>query len=91
VLGTHVVKVFDLAAARTGLRDADALHAGFDPCSEESGAILGACLANLMCHLPAVTMSTTTRGGWRLLSPRSLRPPDSSHSSSPEPEQAAPP
>lgn len=30
-LGTQVVKVFDLAAARTGLRDADASSAGFDP------------------------------------------------------------
>jgi NADPH-dependent 2,4-dienoyl-CoA reductase/sulfur reductase-like enzyme len=30
-LGTQVVKVFDLVAARTGLRDADAREAGFDP------------------------------------------------------------
>ena len=30
-LGTQVVKVFDLVAARTGLRDSDALSAGFDP------------------------------------------------------------
>jgi NADPH-dependent 2,4-dienoyl-CoA reductase/sulfur reductase-like enzyme len=30
-LGTQVVKVFDLVAARTGLRDADALAAGFSP------------------------------------------------------------
>jgi NADPH-dependent 2,4-dienoyl-CoA reductase/sulfur reductase-like enzyme len=29
-LGTQVVKVFDLAAARTGLRDAEATSAGFD-------------------------------------------------------------
>jgi NADPH-dependent 2,4-dienoyl-CoA reductase/sulfur reductase-like enzyme len=30
-LGTQVVKVFDLAVARTGLRDPDARQAGFDP------------------------------------------------------------
>lgn len=30
-LGTQVVKVFDLAAARTGLRDAEAEAAGFEP------------------------------------------------------------
>jgi NADPH-dependent 2,4-dienoyl-CoA reductase/sulfur reductase-like enzyme len=30
-LGTQVVKVFDLIAARTGLRDTDAAAAGFDP------------------------------------------------------------
>jgi len=30
-LGTQVVKVFDLVAARTGLRDAEAREAGFDP------------------------------------------------------------
>ena len=30
-LGTQVVKVFDLVAARTGLRDTEAAAAGFDP------------------------------------------------------------
>jgi NADPH-dependent 2,4-dienoyl-CoA reductase/sulfur reductase-like enzyme len=30
-LGTQVVKVFELAVARTGLRDQDAAAAGFDP------------------------------------------------------------
>jgi NADPH-dependent 2,4-dienoyl-CoA reductase/sulfur reductase-like enzyme len=30
-LGTQVVKVFDLVAARTGLRDDEAREAGFDP------------------------------------------------------------
>ncbi len=30
-LGTQVVKVFDMVAARTGLRDHEALAAGFDP------------------------------------------------------------
>jgi NADPH-dependent 2,4-dienoyl-CoA reductase/sulfur reductase-like enzyme len=30
-LGTQVVKVFELAVARTGLRDPDATEAGFDP------------------------------------------------------------
>jgi NADPH-dependent 2,4-dienoyl-CoA reductase/sulfur reductase-like enzyme len=30
-LGTQVVKIFDLAAARTGLRDHEAVAAGFDP------------------------------------------------------------
>jgi NADPH-dependent 2,4-dienoyl-CoA reductase/sulfur reductase-like enzyme len=38
VLGTQVVKVFDLAAARTGLREAEARQAGFDPYSVESDA-----------------------------------------------------
>ncbi len=35
-LGTQVVKVFNLAAARTGLRDADAREGGFDPVTVES-------------------------------------------------------
>lgn len=35
-LGTPVVKVFDLAVARTGLRDAEARDAGFDPVTVES-------------------------------------------------------
>src|SRR5215469_3161871 len=30
-LGTQVVKIFDQAAARTGLRDSEARSAGFDP------------------------------------------------------------
>ncbi len=30
-LGTQVVKVFDLIAARTGLREQEALFAGYDP------------------------------------------------------------
>jgi NADPH-dependent 2,4-dienoyl-CoA reductase/sulfur reductase-like enzyme len=30
-LSTQVVKVFELAVARTGLRDAEAAAAGFDP------------------------------------------------------------
>jgi NADPH-dependent 2,4-dienoyl-CoA reductase/sulfur reductase-like enzyme len=34
-LGTQVVKVFELAVARTGLRDADARAAGFDPVTVE--------------------------------------------------------
>jgi NADPH-dependent 2,4-dienoyl-CoA reductase/sulfur reductase-like enzyme len=38
VLGTQVVKVFDLAAARTGLRDTEARQAGFHPWSAESSA-----------------------------------------------------
>ncbi|HSY84793.1 MAG TPA: FAD-dependent oxidoreductase [Gemmatimonadaceae bacterium] len=36
-VGTQVVKVFDLAAARTGLRDDEARTAGFDPVTVESG------------------------------------------------------
>lgn len=32
-LGTQVVKVFDLAIGRTGLRDHEALEAGFSPCT----------------------------------------------------------
>ena len=35
-LGTQVVKVFDLTVARTGLRDAEAAQAGFDPLTVES-------------------------------------------------------
>lgn len=37
-LGTQVVKVFDLVAARTGLRDIDAPAAGFDPVSSTAVA-----------------------------------------------------
>jgi NADPH-dependent 2,4-dienoyl-CoA reductase/sulfur reductase-like enzyme len=37
-LGTQVVKVFDQAAARTGLRDHEATAAGFDPVTVESQA-----------------------------------------------------
>jgi NADPH-dependent 2,4-dienoyl-CoA reductase/sulfur reductase-like enzyme len=35
-LGTQVVKAFDLAVARTGLRDSEARQAGFDPITVES-------------------------------------------------------
>jgi NADPH-dependent 2,4-dienoyl-CoA reductase/sulfur reductase-like enzyme len=35
-VGTQVVKVFDLAVARTGLRDAEAVRAGFEPFTVES-------------------------------------------------------
>jgi len=37
-LGTQVVKIFDQAAARTGLRDHEAQAAGFDPVTVESAA-----------------------------------------------------
>jgi NADPH-dependent 2,4-dienoyl-CoA reductase/sulfur reductase-like enzyme len=37
-LGTQVVKIFDQAAARTGLRDHEAAAAGFDPFTVESQA-----------------------------------------------------
>ncbi len=37
-LGTQVVKIFDQAAARTGLRDHEAATAGFDPVTVESQA-----------------------------------------------------
>ena len=37
-LGTQVVKIFDQAAARTGLRDHEARAAGFDPVTVGSGA-----------------------------------------------------
>ncbi len=37
-LGTQVVKIFDQAAARTGLRDHEATSAGFDPVTVESEA-----------------------------------------------------
>ena len=37
-LGTQVVKIFDQAAARTGLRDHEAATAGFDPVTVESAA-----------------------------------------------------
>ena len=35
-LGTQVVKVFDLAIARTGLRDEEAIQAGYEPLTVES-------------------------------------------------------
>ena len=34
ILGTQVVKVFDLVAARTGLRDGEARSAGYDPATD---------------------------------------------------------
>jgi NADPH-dependent 2,4-dienoyl-CoA reductase/sulfur reductase-like enzyme len=37
-LGTQVVKIFDHAAARTGLRDSEAIAAGFDPVTVQSEA-----------------------------------------------------
>ncbi len=37
-LGTQVVKIFEQAAARTGLRDHEAVAAGFDPVTVESEA-----------------------------------------------------
>ena len=37
-LGTQVVKIFDQAAARTGLRDSEAAAAGFDPLTVECDA-----------------------------------------------------
>ncbi|HEX3493267.1 MAG TPA: FAD-dependent oxidoreductase, partial [Streptosporangiaceae bacterium] len=37
-LGTQVVKIFDHAAARTGLRDQEATAAGFDPVTITAGA-----------------------------------------------------
>jgi NADPH-dependent 2,4-dienoyl-CoA reductase/sulfur reductase-like enzyme len=37
-LGTQVVKVFDMAVARTGLRDREAVAAGFDPVTVHSEA-----------------------------------------------------
>jgi NADPH-dependent 2,4-dienoyl-CoA reductase/sulfur reductase-like enzyme len=37
-LGTQVVKIFDQAAARTGLRDHEAAAAGFDPVTIEAAA-----------------------------------------------------
>jgi NADPH-dependent 2,4-dienoyl-CoA reductase/sulfur reductase-like enzyme len=37
-LGTQVVKVFDMVAARTGLRHREAVAAGFDPATVESEA-----------------------------------------------------
>ena len=37
-LGTQVVKIFDQAAARTGLRDHEAAPAGFDPVTVEAAA-----------------------------------------------------
>ena len=36
-LGTQVVKIFDQAVARTGLRDHEAQAAGFDPVTVGSG------------------------------------------------------
>jgi glycerol uptake facilitator-like aquaporin len=69
VSGAHINPVVSIAdwwigrRARTGLR---LTHVGAYATAQIGGAILGACLANLMYDLPAVTIATTTRSGWNL-------------------------
>lgn len=48
-LGTQVVKVFDVVVARTGLREAEARAAGFDPVTVESVA------PNHKCYYPGAS------------------------------------
>jgi glycerol uptake facilitator-like aquaporin len=70
VSGAHLNPVVSLADWWIGRRSGSGLrpaHVGAYTAAQILGAILGACLANLMYHLPAVTVSTTTRGGWHLL------------------------
>ena len=69
VSGAHlnpVVSIADWWIGRhrgSGLRLA---HLGAYAAAQIVGAIFGACLANLMYGLPAVTIATTTRSGWNL-------------------------
>jgi glycerol uptake facilitator-like aquaporin len=70
VSGAHLNPVVSLADWWIGRRSGSGLrpaHVGAYTAAQILGAILGACLANLMYHLPAVTVSTTTRGGRHLL------------------------
>jgi glycerol uptake facilitator-like aquaporin len=70
VSGAHINPVVSLADWWIGRRTGAGLrlaHVSAYAAAQIAGAILGACLANLMYHLPAVTVSTTTRSGWNLL------------------------
>jgi glycerol uptake facilitator-like aquaporin len=70
VSGAHLNPVVSLADWWIGRRSGSGFrlaHVGAYAAAQIVGAILGACLANLMYDLPAVTVSTTARGGWHLL------------------------
>ena len=70
VSGAHLNPVVSLADGWIGRRSGSGLglaHVGTYAAVQIVGAILGACLANLMYHMPAVTLSTTTRDGGHLL------------------------
>jgi glycerol uptake facilitator-like aquaporin len=70
VSGAHINPVISLADWWIGRRSGSGLrlaHVGCYAASQIVGAIIGACLANLMYDLPAVTVATTTRDGWNLL------------------------
>jgi arsenate reductase len=70
VSDAHLNPVVSLADWWIGRRSGAGLrlaYFGAYAAAQIVGAILGACLANLMYDLPAVTVSTTTRGGWHLL------------------------
>jgi glycerol uptake facilitator-like aquaporin len=70
VSGAHLNPVVSLADWWIGRRSGSGFrlaHVGAYAAAQIVGAILGACLANLMYDLPAVTVATTIRSGWNLL------------------------
>jgi glycerol uptake facilitator-like aquaporin len=69
VSGAHLNPVVSLADWWLGRRAGSGLrlaHVGAYASAQIAGGILGAILANLMYHLPAITVATTTRSGWNL-------------------------
>jgi glycerol uptake facilitator-like aquaporin len=70
VSGAHINPVISLADWWIGRRSGSGLrlaHVGCYADSQIVGAVIGACLANLIYDRPAVTVATTTRDGWNLL------------------------
>jgi len=72
-LGTQVVKVFELAVARTGLRDPDAAEGGFDPLT------VGSTQDDHKAYYPGAhqlhVRITDDQASGRLLAPSCRRPP----------------
>ena len=69
VSGAHINPVVSIADWWTSRRRGSGLrpaHVGAYAAAQIVGALLGACLANLMYDLPAMTVATTTRSGWNL-------------------------
>ena len=69
VSGAHLNPVVSIADWWIGRRHGSGLrpaHLGAYAAAQIVGAIFGACLADLMYGLPAVTIATTTRSGWNL-------------------------
>ena len=69
VSGAHLNPVVSIADWWIGRRRGSGLrlaHLGAYAAAQIVGAIFGACLANLMYGLPAITIATTTRSGWNL-------------------------